>query len=423
MRIDKLHIKNFKCFADNDFVFNKQFNALIGDNGKGKTAILDAISVAAGSYFLGIDERDARGIYKNEIRRENYGTSIELQFPTIIDATGIIDNKTINWRRSVENAKNSTTRKDAIEIMQFAKSNTKTVRSNKPTVLPLISYYGTGRLWKEGRRANAIFSLSSRLSGYKYCLEPNSNSKMLLDWFKTMEISTLQKGGFEKGYLDTVKKAVSGCIEGWDGVFYDIREDDLMGFKGKGKKDFLPFKLLSDGQRNVIGLIADIAIRCVTLNPHLKEEATRLTNGIVLIDELDLHLHPNWQKRIVEDLKRTFPKIQFFVTTHSPFIVQSLKNDELINLDAEHDMEYYKHSIEEIAETMGVEDVERSQKFKEMTKAAEEYYNLIRIGKSTKKHKEVAFIKKQLDDLLILFDDDPTYVALLKAERQSELQE
>lgn len=421
MRIDKLTIKNFKCFDKREFVFNNKFNALIGDNGKGKSAILDALSIATGSYFLGIDETESRGIYNNEIRRVNHKYSIELKLPSEIDAHGNFAEKEVIWKRTLNKPRSTTRRNEAKKITEIARKHSEQVRDNQQIILPLIAYYGTSRLWKEKRTPDVSFTKSSRFSGYKNCLQPASNSKMLLDWFKTMEISILQKEGHEKSSLESVKNAVAKCIEGWDGVYFDVREDDLMGYKGKDKSEFLPYKMLSDGQRNIIGLIADMAIRCVTLNPHLEEKANYETNGIVLIDELDLHLHPNWQKRIVDDLKNTFPKIQFFVTTHSPFVVQSLKNDELINLDADHNIDYYKYSIEEISEVMGVKDVERSRKFIEMTKTAEEYFNLIKKGKSAKTHKEVADIKKQLDKLIIPFSDDPAYSALLKIQRLTNL--
>ena len=88
--------------------------------------------------------------------------------------------------------------------------------------------------------------------------------------------------------------------------------------------------MLSDGYRNVIKIILDIAARMCILNPYLKEKALQETPGIVLIDEIDLSLHPTWQKRIIGILKQLFPKIQFICATHSPFIIQSLEEGELI---------------------------------------------------------------------------------------------
>jgi hypothetical protein len=97
----------------------------------------------------------------------------------------------------------------------------------------------------------------------------------------------------------------------------------------------------------MIGMVADIAYRCVTLNPHLNQKALEKTNGLVLIDEIDLHLHPKWQKRVVNDLKKTFPQIQFIATTHSPFIVQSLQSDEVINLDKATDSDFFVPSLQD----------------------------------------------------------------------------
>lgn len=121
----------------------------------------------------------------------------------------------------------------------------------------------------------------------------------------------------------------------WQNMAYSFAAEDLTGIfvTPNGEKEKLQFRQLSDGYRNIIGMVADIAYRCIKLNPHLGENAVKETPGIVLIDELDLHLHPNWQRRIVEDFKNTFPGIQFVATTHSPFIIQSLKEDELRNLD------------------------------------------------------------------------------------------
>ena len=81
----------------------------------------------------------------------------------------------------------------------------------------------------------------------------------------------------------------------------------------------LPFDFLSDGMRNFVAMMADIAHRCVLLNPQLQDRALTETSGVVLIDELDLHLHPAWQKKVLNSLLTIFPKIQFIITTHSPF--------------------------------------------------------------------------------------------------------
>jgi len=94
-----------------------------------------------------------------------------------------------------------------------------------------------------------------------------------------------------------------------------------------------PFRSLSDGQRAFLGLAADIARRAFLLNfERLGADTLIQTTGIVLIDEIDLHLHPKWQRQIIGALKRIFPKIQFFATTHSPQVIGQAKPEEIVLL-------------------------------------------------------------------------------------------
>lgn len=89
------------------------------------------------------------------------------------------------------------------------------------------------------------------------------------------------------------------------------------------------FRNLSDGQRIMLTLIGDLAKRAVTLNPHIGRDVLQNIVGIVTIDELDLHLHPKWQRRVIHDLKRTFPRIQFVATTHSPQLIGEALPEEI----------------------------------------------------------------------------------------------
>jgi predicted ATP-binding protein involved in virulence len=92
------------------------------------------------------------------------------------------------------------------------------------------------------------------------------------------------------------------------------------------------YSILSDGQKAILTIVGDIARRAALLNPHLDNPAAE-TPGVVVIDEIDLHLHPRWQRRIMEDLRRVFPKIQFIATTHSPIIISAAKDAKVILLE------------------------------------------------------------------------------------------
>jgi predicted ATP-binding protein involved in virulence len=345
MQINKIQLKNFKGFYEKEFNFNPQFNILIGDNGTGKTAILDALAVSVGSYLLPIHSAQARSIYPEDVRRIDFGDSLEPQLPVIVNAVGECEGKTIKWQRSKISLDGRTTFKQARELIDIAQSHIQQVRDGEPVILPVISYHGTGRLWKERRQTINTRRKGSRMDGYFNSLEPASSSKVFLEWFKTMEIASIQKK-IDTTRIDVVKNAIINCIPNLETVFFDVIEDTLVGVQSDTNPVHkVHYDLLSDGFRNMIGMVADIAYRCVTLNPHLNQDALEKTNGIVLIDEIDLHLHPKWQKRVVNDLKKTFPKIQFIATTHSPFIVQSLQSDEVINLDKATDTDFFRKSI------------------------------------------------------------------------------
>ena len=90
---------------------------------------------------------------------------------------------------------------------------------------------------------------------------------------------------------------------------------------------------MSDGLQSMINIVSEIAHRCIELNGIFGVDAVKLTPGVVMIDEIDLYLHPHWQKHVLQDLCNAFPNIQFIVSTHSPFIVQSLEKNQLISFD------------------------------------------------------------------------------------------
>jgi predicted ATP-binding protein involved in virulence len=95
----------------------------------------------------------------------------------------------------------------------------------------------------------------------------------------------------------------------------------------------LKVELLSDGIRSVLAMVGDIAYRCIKLNPHLGLNAAKETQGVIMIDEVEMHLHPAWQQTVLVDLIKAFPKIQFIVTTHSPQVISTVPSHQIRILD------------------------------------------------------------------------------------------
>ncbi|MGB4497225.1 MAG: AAA family ATPase [Methylococcaceae bacterium] len=378
MKINKLELFNFRCFERYSLKFAERFTLLIGDNGSGKTAILDALTISISAFLLGIDEikpTDKRTMTVDDIRykelRMGQSPVKELAvMQSIIHAKGIINNQNIDWTISDHLGKNSIEK-----VSDLVKSLTDE-KTNQNTLFPVIAYYGTGRLWIKTDSEIDTLPPSSRLRGYERCLNTASNLEQLFRWFKTQELAALQKNE-RRHVLEAVREAIVSMIPDAQKVFWDIDLDELVAVVTiRGKSQTLPFRLLSDGYRNMIGMTADIAYRMATLNPQLETNVIKQTEGIVLIDEIDLHLHPNWQGVVVERLLNTFPKVQFVASSHSPFIIQSLyhrKDCLLWDLEKNQALEITSKSIEDIAEDQqGVEIPQQSRRFIAMEKAAED---------------------------------------------------
>jgi hypothetical protein len=256
--------------------------------------------------------------------------------------------------------------------------------------------------------------------GYDQCLSPASDPKRLFRWFKTNELAALQKGD-TRHVLEAVRAAILAIVPGTKRAYWDVDFDELVIVTDYPSGDRMnPFHLLSDGYRNLVGLAADIAYRMAVLNPHLLADATRETPGVVLIDELDLHLHPTWQRMIVSALLRAFPRVQFVETTHSPFIIQDLygmAGTVLWDLNTGRPLPVETKSIEDIAEDkQGVEIPQQSRRFLDMMRVAEEYYALLRQPDGHDPVRREA-LKNELDRLSLPYSDDPAFQAFLNQQR------
>ncbi len=421
MNLHKIHIKNYRGFEDVEFELNSHFNVFIGDNGAGKTSFLDACAMALSPFLSSFGGVDIN--LKNNIRIKMIDGQPRPQLPFSLNLEGKLLDKPISWylkktRHEIIYQSSGRLERDGSNMLKYS-------RAGERINFPLLAYHGTGRLWTQHEPPKYTVQEEGIFAGYRNGLSAKSDSKAFISWYKTYEDEIRKFDRPEdKVFLKVLNETITSFVEQWEEIAYSFRRDELIGFyvNGDGERKELSFNQLSDGYRNVIGMVADIAYRCIQLNPHLKENVIKETEGIVLIDEIDLHLHPNWQRRIVSDLKNAFPKVQFIATTHSPFIIQSLKSEELINLDTPDtppEAEPYKLSIEDIAESvMHVEGVPRSVHFNEMVGVAAEYYNLIKNGE-TENAEQIAALRERLTELEARYSEDAAFVALLKAERET----
>ncbi|WP_413173565.1 AAA family ATPase [Anabaena azotica] len=429
MKIQQLELQNFRCFEHKVFEFSDQFNVIIGDNGTGKTSFCDALRLIIGVLIYHLPEirentSHNKSIIQNSDIRQVRNQTIELKFPVTLFCKSIINDVQIEWSTAYINSRINP-RSQSPNILQYADSLREKVNNSQNVNLPLVAYYGTGRLWIDQQDDQKLEDMrnsptrQSRFWGYTECFDPRSS--LILNWFRFEII-------FGEGSVIThpaILNALSACqIDNWIDLKYDDREDNLVVRSLDGNSQI--FNKLSDGVRNMVGMVADIAYRAAVLNPQLGSEAARLTPGIVLIDEIDLHLHPKWQRRVVEDLKRTFPKIQFFATTHSPLIIQSLREGELIDLNnpdlipaAEYENKYQEYITEYIMHTP---NTNRNERYEQMMKTAERYYQMLE-NANNYSSEELENLKSQLDELIEPYSNDIAYHAFLKMKRLAKLGE
>ncbi|WP_413205538.1 AAA family ATPase [Rhodospirillum sp. A1_3_36] len=360
MHLTKISISNYRCFDSLEIDFDRHLTVLVAPNGQGKTTVLDALRVAVWPFVKGFDLGSQTGkgatIQIPDVRLAKLkGGNMEPQVPSRIEAVGAWDApETRQWVQTRERVKRGTnTSGDAPtkELTRWAGSLERRARGGDPEViLPLVTYLGTSRLWFQGRFTSNAKEVSlgnedySRTSGYLNCLSYSSSFPAFKEWYgwvyrsyREEQIQTLESNGalseegerFKK-IIAVIKDAVDALVEdatGWHDLEYSSSQNQQLIMR-HGEFGTIPVDMLSDGMRNAIAMVADLAFRMAKLNPHLGKEA-RQTPGIALIDEVDMFLHPSWQQRILPSLRKAFPNVQFIVSTHSPQVLTTVGRDNI----------------------------------------------------------------------------------------------
>lgn len=432
MRLDRFRISNFKGFIDREFVLHPEFNLVVGENGTGKTTLLEALSVAAGSWLLGISGYDKRHLRNDDVRLVGFetadGVKWEQQFPCVVEGAGLLLGETISWKRSLSSAQGRTTTGDARAVKSLGAAAADAVRRGDGLTLPLIAYYGTGRLWNVPREQSRVKDPSSfksgaalsRLEAYRNCVDPRVSVPALVEWIARESWRTFQKQGSMGPTFRVARDALIRAVVGATDVYFDAEYGEVVVHFTDGSRR--PFHGLSDGQRTMLALVGDLARRAATLNPHLGGAALAETPGLVLIDELDLHLHPTWQRRVIEDLRALFPAVQFVCTTHSPFLIQSLRSgEELLVLDGQPLASLFDMPIDAIARGIqGVDHPEVSLRYEAMKGVARSYLKTLDEAASAPRAVLESYLNR-LSDSVAPYADNPAFQAFLEMKRAAKL--
>ena len=432
--MEQFYLKNielfhFRKFDNAVYEFNPRMNVVIGKNASGKTTVLEAATVILGAYLTAFKEyvpsRFGHNISDSDVLKKSLKpvknvavTASVQQYPCKVTSQFAWDKSVETCTRGLEKEGGRTKfiGKNPMRatIEKWERAIKAADGSDADQIYPLVLYLSSARLWNENRTGE-MDRIPGRTDAYQRCLDPKRGNQTSFEYIKLLgNLASEENDGKPlpayEVIMDAVKYSMKEELEPGQQVLYSSRYGEIAVKNPDGT--VINFSALSDGYRNVIKIVTDIATKMCILNPYLGKDALKKTPGIVVIDELDLSLHPTWQRRIVGILKELFPKVQFICATHSPFIIQSLEPGELIALDSILDEVYSGQSIEDIAEDiMNVPLAQYSEKKVKMYKAAEEYFQALKKASSEKDLQE---LKEKLDVLSAEYSDNPAYNAWMQ---------
>lgn len=325
MRIKDIRYVNYRGLETGELSFEKDLTVIIGKNGAGKTSVLSAISIALSWIIARLRSEKQNGQYIDidSITNPRLHSMIEYKFDEFSGAITIPNKLKLGISKkfslNIEPLKDYASRKR----LEFEEKNFK-------ISVPTFVYYGVKRAVVDIplRIRNKEYTL---LDTYKGCLNGAANFRDFFTWFRNQEDienelrlhsnSTLNKYTRE---LDTFRKALSIFLPEYKNI--KVRRSPLrMEVTKQGKRVYI--NQLSDGEKTYLALIGDLCHRLVLANPTMPNPLQG--EGIVLIDEIDLHLHPEWQGDFATRLNKVFPNIQFIITTHSPHVISRIEPNKI----------------------------------------------------------------------------------------------
>jgi len=358
MKITSLSLFNLRSFEFAEFTFNPQFNLIAGINGAGKSTVLDAIRTCASHILPAIRRGPSKpfGFGVDDIHDEAPIADATLHF-TLDDEPCRFSLR--EWRepRAFDNAENlEKLRREILDADRLGERPRKLIRdlaetldTPSPTVFnpsenglkalyatdksaPLVIYFSTARTQLSGRKESSSAAAQGAGAAYVRALGVRELSVVqLADWLRAQQALAIEREA-SRHLVDVVETAVRQFLPG----FQNLRPSKVgpSQLLIDHENTTLHLRQLSDGERSVLVLILDIAKRLTQANPYLSDPLAE-AEAIILIDEIDLHLHPQWQRKIVGDLTRTFPSCQFIATTHSPQVIGEVAHDQIQMIDGD----------------------------------------------------------------------------------------
>ena len=322
-RLHEIRVDNFRCFEELTLPLEEDTTVLFAENGGGKTALLTALAMGLAVFQRGSPktlkpgtQRDLRMCTLDEKGRREPAGPCKLTWTAAVGET-----ESVAWSTTTRPAPGRTTNQhrpifEALERVRVPGDR-----------WPLFAWYGVDRLGRSRRARRKGERTRDRWEAYASALNPNLDDGPLLQWLQDEmlgDVARTQQEEPERFFHTAVMEATVRATPGVTNAWYDPVAQAPMVRLQTGH--VAPWSELSDGYHVFIALVADIARRAVMLNEIDGADAPARVEGVVLIDELDLHLHPRWQRVALPCLRSAFPRLQLVVTTHSPQVLSSAEN-------------------------------------------------------------------------------------------------
>jgi len=459
-RVQRLELTHFRGIRHLTLDFTERVTVLVGVNGAGKTSILEAlralfarasweisssISIAARqSTRLSQIENSTqpthlednilleRQLQKNiqSINLKNNIQSIYLKDSDIqigqqslsLAISAIFEDSSLDWTLNVHSTlPGELTLQDSEEhaLSVFADKLSKRIVAEPRTALPLTIYYAIGRSAARDDVPLEDETVQNQLNAYTGALAGSGpySTSAFVSWFRRREDYENEKridnGAYRDAQLQAVRRAVAELLPGFNDL--RIRRQPMRMVIRKGNNE-LQLWHLSDGERYLLTLGADIARRLALANPMAKEP--HLCSAIILIDEIETHLHPLWQRRVIPALALAFPNCQFIISTHSPQVLSNVRPESIYLLTQEDgelhaqrpEASFGRDSNRILEDILGVD--ERPSEIKQMLS---DYFYLIDQGKMD----EARSLRRDLEALI--GPDEPEFTRADAIMRTREL--
>lgn len=325
MYIKKLTISDYKALDNIAIEPDGKSVVIFGVNGTGKSSILESINLLYANIINGIvNRKDLKQSYSLKVEDIQYGKS-----RTDISASFYLNGDVINYHRSMVR-KTGRKSHDSANLKTIVSSfHDRYVSEDEQGNIPIFVNYGTNRLVLDIPLRIKTHHIFDIYSAFEKAIENRIDFRTFFEWYRNQEDyeneCKIESGdlGYTDLSLDAVRHAIVSMLDDCSNLRV-VRKPRLEMKIDKGKTS-INVSQMSDGEKCILALFGDLARRLTIANPCRDNPLEG--EGVVLIDEIELHMHPSWQRKILKKLKKVFPNIQFIVTTHSPVVLSEVDDN------------------------------------------------------------------------------------------------